>query len=133
MESYREQAEQTLEVLAGMAPQYGLFAATYGIAGVHYLNAHTKVVVLGEGEGAEHLRRAAVEGFCLNKAVIAIESSKAVAPNLPPALAETIPNMPRPRSGEAIAILCSGFSCLPPIADPEELRTTLRSQLKKAA
>ena len=48
VESYREQAEQTLEVLAGMAPQYGLFAATYDIAGVHFSNAHTQVVVLGE-------------------------------------------------------------------------------------
>jgi uncharacterized protein YyaL (SSP411 family) len=116
-----------------MAPQYGLFAATYGIAGVHFSNAHTQVVVLGEGESADHMKRAAVEGFALNKAVIALESSKAVAPNLPPALAETIPNMPRPRSGESIAVLCSGFTCLPPIADPEELRTTLRSQLQKAA
>src|SRR5215471_1136330 len=32
--TYREQAEQTLEVLAGMAGQYGIFAATYGIAAV---------------------------------------------------------------------------------------------------
>ena len=37
------------------------------------------------------MKRAAVEGFALNKAVIALESSKAVAPNLPPALAKQFP------------------------------------------
>ena len=89
--SYRDQAEQTMEVLAGMAGQYGLFAATYGIAGVHFSQPHMQVVILGEGQEANELKRAAIEPFALNKAVIAMERSKAVAQNLPPALAKPFP------------------------------------------
>ena len=35
--SYREKAEQTLEIFAGVAEQFGIFAATYGIAALHFL------------------------------------------------------------------------------------------------
>src|SRR6266704_5922425 len=44
--SYRDNAKRTLEILAGLAGQYGLFAATYGIAAV-YLSPHTQVEVVG--------------------------------------------------------------------------------------
>jgi len=36
---YRAKAEATLELLAGAAGQYGLFAATYGIAAVYFATA----------------------------------------------------------------------------------------------
>ena len=49
-QAYYDKAEQTMEVLAGVAGRYGLFAATYGIAGVHLSQPHTQVVVIGEGE-----------------------------------------------------------------------------------
>jgi len=53
--AYRDKAEQTIEVLAGMAGQYGLFAATYGIAAVHFAQPHVQVVVVGNGDLAERL------------------------------------------------------------------------------
>src|SRR5438093_13720203 len=64
--SYRDKAKRTLEILAGLAGQYGLFAATYGIAAV-YLSPHTQVVVVGNDVVAEDLYRSAVTPFALNK------------------------------------------------------------------
>jgi uncharacterized protein len=127
--SYHDQAEQTMEVLAGVAGQYGLFAATYGIAGVHFSQPHLQVVVLGEGDEANKLQTFALDSFALNKAVMRMSKSEAVAPNLPPALAETIPNVPSSDGAKAIAIVCSGFACLSPVSDPEELRNTIGVQL----
>ncbi|MGB7583514.1 MAG: thioredoxin domain-containing protein [Terriglobales bacterium] len=122
----RDKAEQTMEVLAGVAGRYGLFAATYGIAGVHFSQPHMQVVVIGEGEGGEPLYRAAVEPFSVSKAVLKLPWQQAVAQNLPPALAETIPSLPMVKAGKAAAILCSEFSCQPPIFAPEELSGALR-------
>ena len=46
-------AEQTIAVLASRAEQFGIFAATYGIAAVHLARPHTQVVVVGSDAGAE--------------------------------------------------------------------------------
>ena len=51
--SYREQAEHTLEILAGSAGQYGIFAATYGIAAVHLSQPHSQIVIIGEDKTAD--------------------------------------------------------------------------------
>jgi hypothetical protein len=60
-----------------------------------------------------------------------LDADKAVAQNLPPALAETIPNLPELGGGRAFdgqsfdgrsfAVVCSGFACQPPIFDAQEL------------
>src|SRR5713101_9592929 len=44
-QSYRQQAEQTLELPAALAGKFGIFAATYGIAAIHLLHPHTQIVV----------------------------------------------------------------------------------------
>src|SRR5207244_11942547 len=49
-QSYRDKAQQTMEVFAGMAEQYGIFGAAYGIAGVQFSRAHTQVVIIGDDE-----------------------------------------------------------------------------------
>ena len=55
--SYRDKAEQTLETFAGVAEQFGIFAATFGIAVAHYLENPLQVVVIdGEGRSEERLR-----------------------------------------------------------------------------
>jgi hypothetical protein len=128
--SYREQAEQTMEVLAGVAGQYGLFAATYGIAAVHFSRSHMQIVIVGEGPEADQLKRAANESFALNKAVIKLQRSTAVAANLPPVMAETIPNVAL-GTAKATALVCSGVSCLPPVSDAEELRTVAQKQSQR--
>jgi uncharacterized protein len=125
--NYREKAEQTLEVFAGVAAQYGMFAGTYGIAAVHFSQPHTQVVVIGEDKKAEELERAAIRTFAFNKEVLKLTFNEAVAPNLPPALAETIPNLPALQARESIAVVCSGFSCLPPFSDTDELTRALTS------
>lgn len=125
---YREKAEQTLEIMAGVAGQYGLFAATYGMAGVLLSNPHTQVVVAGDGSLADELYAAAVSSFSLSKSVLRVNFNQAVGRSLPPTLAETIPELPPIRQQEPTAIVCTGFTCRPPIFDPKELRSALETQ-----
>jgi uncharacterized protein YyaL (SSP411 family) len=125
----RDRAEQTIEVLAGLAAQYGLFAATYGIAAVHLSQPHTQVVIIGSGEPAERLHAAAIAPYSASKAVLQLAPSKAVAQNLPPALAETIPQLPAVKEEKTVAVICAGFTCQPPISDPEDLAQSLRRLL----
>src|SRR4030095_7883498 len=44
---YSEWAQKTLEAFAGIAPQYGMFAATYGLAATLYAHHPAQVVVTG--------------------------------------------------------------------------------------
>jgi hypothetical protein len=125
-QGYRERAEDTLEVFAGMAERYGLYAGTYGIAAVLLSQPHTQVVVVGNDEQAEQLCRAALRSFALNQAVLRLPDNEAMPPNLPPALAETIPNLPAVKEGKTVAVVCAGFACRPPITQPEELAGALR-------
>ena len=123
----REKAEKTLEVFAGVAGQYGIFAATYGIAAVHFSQPHMQVVVLGSDDLAAELYTTAVAPLAFNKAVLKLAPNEAVAQNLPPALAETLPNLPGIASGKSMAVICSGFSCKPPVSNVAELRGALSS------
>jgi len=122
----RDKAEQTIEIIAGLAGQYGLFAATYGIAAVQLLHPHTQVVIVGNDELAKRLYDAAIASYAANKAVIKLEANQAVPQNLPPALAESIPQLPGVREGKTIAVICSGFTCQPPVSDPAELARLLK-------
>jgi hypothetical protein len=132
--SYRERAEQTLETFAGVAEQFGIFAATYGIAVLHWLESPVQAVVIaaeGEEAATAELYAAAVEPFGFNKSTLRLKANEAVAKNLPPALATTIPNLPGLRSGKSFAVLCSGFACQPPITDAAELRGALEAAMEK--
>jgi uncharacterized protein len=141
--SYRDKAEQTLEVYAGVAGQHGIFAATYGLAVVHFIYPHTQVVVVGKDETAAELYRAAVHPLGMGTAVLRLDADKAVAQNLPPALAETIPNLPELRGGREIdaqavdgrsfAVVCSGFVCQPPVFDAQQLASALGMRARPAA
>ena len=127
---YRDKAEQTLETFAGIAEQFGVFAATYGIAVLHFLDSPVQVVVIeGEESDADELYEVAVEAFAFTKTALRLVANQAVAPNLPPALAETIPNLPQINEGKSFAVLCSGMSCQPPVFSPDELRTHLFAAL----
>src|SRR5579872_4007758 len=126
--SYREKAEQTLETFAGVVGQFGIFAATYGIAVARMLETEGEVVVIEEGGGGRHeLSARAIAGFQIGRSMKPLTENEAVEANLPPALAETIPNLSQLKSEGAFAVLCSGFSCLPPIRDAEELARKLGS------
>jgi uncharacterized protein len=131
---YHDKAELTLETFAGVAEQFGIFAATYGIAIVHLLESPVQVVVIAEDrdeDTAADLYAAAVAPFAFNKSTLRLAANQAVARNLPPALAATIPNLPALRSRKSFAVLCSGSSCQPPVVDAGELRKMLEGALQK--
>jgi hypothetical protein len=127
--AYQVKAEETLEVFGGSAEQYGMFAGTYGIAGVYLSTPHIEVVVVGSDALADRLEAEALAPFALNKVVLRMADSEAAPQNLPPVLAETIPNLPAVQEGKTVAVVCSGFACRPPVSAPEELRRVLQEVL----
>jgi uncharacterized protein len=126
---YHEKAEQTVAVFAGAADQFGIYAGTYGIAVTWLSRPHTQVVVVGEDENAAALLKAAIAPFAVNKSVVHLTDSEAVAQNLPPVLAETVPNLPALKENKSVAIVCTNFSCLPPTDDPEKLTQLIRAAI----
>jgi uncharacterized protein YyaL (SSP411 family) len=131
-ESYRVNAEQTLGLLAGSAGQYGIFAATYGIAVSYASFPHSQVVVIGDDELAQRLYTEALSSVQFGRSVIKLKFSHAVAQNLPPSLASTIPELPAVKAGRTIAVVCSGFSCKPPVSTSEELKLLLGADYQAA-
>jgi uncharacterized protein YyaL (SSP411 family) len=123
--SYREKAERTIESFAGAAAQYGMFAATYAIAGVLLLEPHTQIVIVGEGHNANELYRAANQGFSVIRTVLKLKPAEVIARNLPPSLAQTIPQLPGLKAGEALAFVCTGNACEAPVKEANELTQLL--------
>jgi uncharacterized protein YyaL (SSP411 family) len=122
---YRQKAEETLAVLAGVAGKFGIFAASYGIAAVHLSHPHTQIVIVGEDDLAEQLHTIAVSFFGFHQAVLKLAANKAVPQNLPTALAATIPLLPAIKEGKSAAVVCEGLSCQPPVSDPDQFRANL--------
>jgi hypothetical protein len=125
-------AEATLKVFAGVADQFGIYAGTYGLASVCLARGYTHVVVIGGGhqvddQQADELYHEALSRFALNKIVLRVQDAASVRASLPPALAETISEVPGlgEVGGDAVAMLCSGFACQPPIYSAGELREAL--------
>src|ERR1700728_4628303 len=137
---YHDKAELTLEAFAGVAEQFGIFAATYGTAVVHWLKSPLQVVVIvedGDEEAGGELYAAAVAPFAFNKSALRLAASQAVAGNLPPALAATIPQLPELNSiqssaRKSFAVLCSGSACQPPVADAVKLGSALQEALQES-
>ncbi len=126
----KEKAVSTLEVFAAMAPQYGMFAATYGLASILFSEPHTQVVIVGEDANVMELEQAAIAPFAFNKSVVKLPTNEAVAQYLPPVLASTIPELPAVKEKKTVAIICLGISCQPPISDPATLSSALKTALK---
>ena len=124
-EAYRQKAEQTLELLGGSAEQYGIFAATYGIAVSYASFPHSQIVVVGDDEMARQLYSEAQSSALFGRSVIKLKFSQAIAQNLPPSLAVTIPELPAVQAGRTTAAVCSGFTCQPPVDSPRELQQLL--------
>jgi uncharacterized protein len=128
---YYQWAKKTLEAFAGVAPQYGLFAATYGLAAVLFAEHPTQVVTTGAGgdAGAQKLEEAANSVYRLGKAVLRV-TPEASLENLPVALRQTLPHLPKDK---AQALVCSGTTCLPPTSDPQELTRILQNGIADIA
>jgi len=125
----RALAQETLEVFAGAVPKFGIFAGTFGLAAQWLARPHTQVVVVGSGAEADALYAEAIAPFALGKIVLRVADPARLGASLPAALAETIAAVPGLREGKPTALLCSGFTCQPPIHEPEALRQALQQAI----
>jgi len=128
---YRAFAQKTLEAFAGIAPQYGLFAATYGLAATLFAQHPMQVVITGRADdpAAQTLEAAAYRVFRLGKSVLRVTPGATLA-NLVGALKETLPHLP---ADKAVALVCSGQTCRPPTSDPAQLTALLENGAAGAA
>ena len=116
-------AKKTLEAFAGVAPQYGLFAATYGLAATLFARHPLQVVITGPAgdPAAQALEAAAHRVFRFGKSVLRVTPGTQLAA-LAGALKETLPHLP---ADKPLAVVCSGQTCLPPTNDPAQLTALL--------
>ena len=118
---YSGAAKATLEAFAGIAPQFGIHAASYGLAALLHARGAMEVVITGNGGNpqADALERAANSVYRFGKAVLRVTPERLDgAGALAPALAETLPHL---KADVAQALVCVGTSCRPPISDPAVL------------
>jgi uncharacterized protein YyaL (SSP411 family) len=129
---YREWAEKTLEAFAGLAPQYGLFAATYGLAALLHARRPLQVVVTGAecDSRAAELETGANEIYRFAKAVLRVTPGKILSASLAPALRETLPHL---NAAVPQALVCVETTCHPPVTDPEKLKALLTEAAAGAA
>jgi uncharacterized protein YyaL (SSP411 family) len=127
--SYWDKAEQTMETFAGTAERYGIFAGTYGLAAVRFSSPHTQVIVVGNDDEAERLLASVGTRFVSDAAVLRFTHNEINPANLPPVLAQTLPELPALQEGKSFAVLCSGFACQPPLHDPAELAHSIAKSI----
>ena len=130
-EGYRVFAQKTLEAFGGIAPQYGLFAATYGLAAALFVHHPLQVVITGHSNdpAAQALEAAAHRVFRLGKSVLRV-TPETPQLHLAGALKETLPHLP---ADKPLALVCSGQTCLPPTSDPAQLIALLENGVADAA
>jgi uncharacterized protein YyaL (SSP411 family) len=128
---YHNFAQKTLEAFAGIAPQYGMFAATYGLAAALFARHPMQVVITGRADdpAAHALEDAAHRAYRYGKAVLRITPGASLA-NFAGALKETLPHLP---TDKALAVVCAGQTCLPPTSDPARLAALLEEGAAGAA
>jgi len=128
---YHAFAKKTLEAFAGIAPQYGLFAATYGLAATLFAHHPIQVVITGPANdsAAQALEAAAHRAFRFGKSVLRV-TPQTPQLHLAGALKETLPHLP---IGKALAVVCSGQTCFPPTSDPAQLIALLENGIVSAA
>jgi uncharacterized protein YyaL (SSP411 family) len=119
---YRERATATLDCFAKIAPEYGLHAATYGLAALLHARGAMQIVITGPGEDhtAQQLERAANASYRFGKIVLRFFPGSAAT--LTPALAETLPHV---NADVSQAFVCVGTTCQPPTSDADELKALL--------
>jgi uncharacterized protein YyaL (SSP411 family) len=124
-QKYYDWAKKTLEAFAGIAPQYGMFAATYGLAATLFANHPIQAVITGaEGDSvAKELEAAANSVFRFGKATLRVTPGLNVE-HLPLALRETLPHLPKDK---AMALVCFGNTCMPPTNETERLKAILEN------
>jgi uncharacterized protein YyaL (SSP411 family) len=123
---YRECAEATLEAFAAIAPQFGIHAASYGLAALLHSRQAFEIVITGRKDDpqAAALEQAANSVYRFAKATLRVTPERiATGEALAPALAETLPHL---RADVAQALVCAGTACRPPVSDPAALIALLK-------
>ena len=118
---YRGCAEATLEAFARIAPQFGIHAASYGLAALLHTRGAFEVVITGKSDDpqAALLETAAKSVYRFGKAVLRVTPERIAAQDaLAPALAETLPHL---HADVPQGLVCVGTSCRPPVTDPAAL------------
>jgi len=128
---YYDFAKKALEAFAGIAPQYGMFAATYGLAATLFARHPIQVVVTGRTDdpAAKALEEAAHRVYRFGKSVLRV-TPQTPQLHLAGALKETLPHLP---ADKALAVVCAGQTCLPPTDDPAQLTAMLQNGAAEAA
>jgi uncharacterized protein len=123
---YRQWAEKTLEAFVGLVPQYGLFAATYGLAALLHARHSMQVVILGPAGDprAVELEKAANDVYRFGKSVLRVTPETLAKTSLAPALRETLPHLD---AMKAQALICVETTCYPPVTQPDKLKELLMS------
>ncbi|HXA79499.1 MAG TPA: thioredoxin domain-containing protein [Candidatus Acidoferrales bacterium] len=121
---YREWAEKTLEAFVGLVPQYGLFAATYGLAALLHARHPMQVIVSGAAGDpkAASLEKTAHGVYRYGKAILRVTPEQLATAALPAALRETLPHLD---ATLAQAFVCVETTCYPPVSDPDKLAALL--------
>jgi uncharacterized protein len=121
---YREWAEKTLEAFIGLVPQYGLFAATYGLAALLHARHPLQVVILGAANDskAAELEKTANEVYRFGKAVLRVTPETIATASLTSSVRETVPHLD---AAKPQALVCVETTCHPPVSDPLKLETLL--------
>jgi uncharacterized protein len=130
---YRQHAEATLEAFAAIAPQFGMHAASYGLAALLHARGAFEVVLTGASADpqAAALEKAANSVYRFGKSVLRVTPERLASPAaLAPALAETLPHL---RADVAQALVCVGTTCRPPVTDPAALVSLLSEAPAKAS
>jgi uncharacterized protein YyaL (SSP411 family) len=130
-ERYHALAKKTLEAFAGIAPQYGLFASTYGLAATLFAQHPLQVVITGDSNdpAAQALEAAAHRVYRFGKSVLRV-TAETPQLHLAGALKETLPHLP---SNKPLVVVCAGNTCLPPTNDPRQLIALLENGATGAA
>jgi uncharacterized protein YyaL (SSP411 family) len=121
---YRDWAEKTLEAFVGLVPQYGLFAATYGLAALLHARHPVQVVIAGTASDpqAAELEKAAHEVYRFGKVVLRVTPEQIATGSRAPTLRETLPHLDATKPQ---ALVCIETTCYPPVADRAKLAALL--------
>ena len=130
-ERYSAFPKKTLETFSAIALQYGLFAATYGLAATLFANHPIQVVVTGPASDptAQALEDAANQVYRFGKSVLRLTPGTSLD-TLSGALKQTLPHLP---ADKAVAIVCAGQTCMPPATNPDQLLAQLQNGAADAA
>ncbi len=127
---FRERAESILALFAPKSADYGVFAATYGLALLNHLRPPVEVVVVGHpaDERTASLLKAAYQAPRAGRRVLAFDAQTVNARDLPQGLAATLPHLPPHliSNGSPLALVCVGPTCQPPVETPEALTAALK-------